>query len=62
MDFGDDLLPCPTCWLLADVLAPLPFDTNPRSKCPKGHENTLVPAVYEHLRDLAAKAIVDRPA
>jgi hypothetical protein len=58
---GDELVPCPTCWLPADLLAPLPHDTNPRSRCPKGHENTLVPAVLAHLRSLAAGA-ADRTA
>ena len=48
----NELVPCPTCWLPADVIPPPPFDTNPRSRCPRGHENTLVPAVLEHLRTL----------
>lgn len=47
-----DMVPCPRCWLPADVLPPLPHDTNPRSRCPRGHENTLIPAVLEHLRSL----------
>lgn len=47
-----DLVPCPTCWLPADVLAPLAHDTNHRSRCPRGHENTLIPAVLDHLRSL----------
>lgn len=61
MNAGDELVPCPTCWLPADLLAPPPYDTNPRSRCPKGHENTLVPAVLAHLRALAAEA-ADRSA
>lgn len=48
----EELVACPTCWLPADVLPPIPYDTNPRSRCPRGHENTLVPAVLEHLRSL----------
>lgn len=58
---SSDLVICPTCWLPADLLAPLPYDTNHRSRCPKGHENTLVPAVLAHLRSLAAEA-AHRPA
>jgi len=57
----ETVVPCPTCWLLADLLPPLPYDTNHRSRCPRGHENTLVPAVLAHLRTLMAQA-VDRPA
>ena len=61
MSVDDQLVPCPTCWLPADLLAPLPFDTNHRSRCPKGHENTLVPAVLAHLRSLQQE-VTDRPA
>jgi len=59
---GDpELVPCPTCWLPADLLAPAPYDTNHRSRCPKGHENTLVPAVLAHLRALDGQTF-ERPA
>lgn len=61
MSSDDRMVPCPTCWLLADLLPPLPSDTNFRSRCPRGHENTLVPAVLAHLRSLMDGA-VDRPA
>ncbi len=61
MSSDDRMVPCPTCWLLADLLPPLLYDTNFRSRCPRGHENTLVPAVLAHLRSLMDGA-VDRPA
>jgi hypothetical protein len=57
----DDVVPCPTCWLPADLVAPGAHDTNFHSHCPKGHDNTLVPAVLAHLRTLQDK-VVDRPA
>lgn len=57
----DDLLPCPTCWLPADIVPPAAHETNPHSVCPKGHDNTLIPAVLAHLRTLQDK-VVDRPA
>lgn len=55
-ELEQDLVPCPRCWLPADVLPPLPHDTNMRSWCPRGHESTLVPAVLEHLRSLMGPA------
>lgn len=58
-DLGEieqDLVPCPRCWLPADVLPPLPHSTFMRSKCPRGHENTLIPPVLEHLRTLMGPA------
>ena len=57
----DDVVPCPTCWLPADLVAPAAYETNPHSVCPKGHDNTLIPAVLAHLRTLQDK-VVDRPA
>ncbi|MGQ0618123.1 MAG: hypothetical protein ACT4PW_14235 [Acidimicrobiia bacterium] len=50
----DELVPCPTCWLPADVVAPPPHDIFCHSRCPRGHDNTLVPAVLAHLRALGA--------
>jgi hypothetical protein len=61
VSFDEEIVPCPTCWLPADLLPPAPYDTNPRSRCPRGHENTLVPPVLAHLRSLMAEAD-DRPA
>lgn len=55
-DVEQDLVPCPRCWLPADVLPPLPHTTFLRSKCPRGHENTLTPAVLAHLRSLMGPA------
>jgi hypothetical protein len=52
----NELLPCPTCWLPADVVAPAPYELFPHARCPKGHDNTLVPAVLAHLRSLDAQA------
>ncbi len=57
----DDVVPCPTCWLPADLITPAAYDTHPHSVCPRGHHNTLVPAVLAHLRTLQDK-VVDRPA
>jgi len=59
--FDDDTVPCPTCWLPADLVAPPAWDTNPHSHCPRGHDNTLVPAVLAHLRTLQQR-VADRPA
>lgn len=50
----DELVPCPTCWLPADVVAPAAHDIFCHSRCPRGHDNTLVPAVLAHLRSLGA--------
>lgn len=48
----NELVPCPTCWLPADLVDPAPYEDFPRSSCPKGHINTLIPAVLAHLRSL----------
>jgi hypothetical protein len=57
----DEMVPCPTCWLPADLVPPTAHDTNHHSRCPRGHDNTLVPAVLAHLRTLMDR-VVDRPA
>ena len=56
MDTLDDAVACPTCWLIADVIPPLPHDSLYRSRCPRGHEHTLVPAVHEYLHSLLGPA------
>src|SRR5690348_2561248 len=56
MSAADELVPCPTCWLPADLVAPTDVDLNYHSHCPRGHDNTLVPAVLRHLRSLMARA------
>jgi hypothetical protein len=61
MNFDEETIPCPTCWLPADLVAPPAWDSNPHSVCPSGHDNTLVPAVLAHLRTLQDK-IIERPA
>lgn len=61
MSFDQETVPCPTCWLPADLVAPPGYDANPHSVCPRGHENSLVPAVLAHLRALQDR-VVDRPA
>lgn len=53
---ADLVIPCPTCWLLADLVVPGPDEIFHRSLCVRGHENTLVPAVLEHLRSLLGPA------
>ena len=54
---ADEMVPCPTCWLPADLVAPTPSDIHHHSRCPKGHDNTLVPAVLSHLRTLVARSV-----
>jgi hypothetical protein len=61
MSFDDEVVPCPTCWLPADLVGPTDIDVHHHSHCPRGHDNTLVPAVLAHLRTLMARE-VDRPA
>lgn len=50
-----ELVPCPTCWLPADVVDAPPFEAFRHARCPKGHDNALIPAVLEHLRSLEAQ-------
>jgi hypothetical protein len=57
----DDVVPCPTCWLLAEVVPPPPYQNFPHAICPKGHDNTLIPAVHEHLRSMLGPAF-SKPA
>ncbi len=52
----DEVVPCPTCWLLADLLPPSPGDALYRSHCPRGHENSLAPAVLDYLLILLGPA------
>lgn len=52
----DEVVPCPTCWLLADLIAPAPPGGLYRSRCARGHENTLAPSVLLHLRDMLGPA------
>ena len=61
MSWEEDIVPCPTCWLPADLVPPSDWDTNYHSHCPRGHDNTLVPAVLAHIRALQQK-VADRPA
>jgi hypothetical protein len=61
VNFDEETIPCPTCWLPADLVAPPAWDTNPHSACPRGHDNSLIPAVLAHLRTLQDK-ITERPA
>lgn len=61
MAWEDEVVPCPTCWLAADLVAPTAYDIFFHSRCPRGHDNTLVPDVLAHLRNMQAD-IVGRPA
>ncbi len=62
MNFDAETVPCPTCWLPADlVLSKVWGDTNPHSLCPRGHDNSLIPAVLAHLRTMQDR-VVERPA
>lgn len=36
----------------ADLIAPTLIDVLHHSRCPRGHDNALAPAVLEHLRSL----------
>ena len=61
MNFDAETIPCPTCWLPADLVAPPAWDTNPHSRCPRGHDNSLIPVVLAHLRTVQDE-IAERPA
>jgi hypothetical protein len=61
VNFDEETIPCPTCWLPADLVAPPASDVHPHSLCLNGHDNTLVPAVLAHLRTLQDR-VADRPA
>ena len=52
MDGDNELIPCPTCWLPADVVPPPPYEDFPHARCAAGHDNALVPAVLAYLRSL----------
>lgn len=56
MDPIDQVVPCPTCWLLADLIPPGPHEHLHRSRCARGHENTLPPVVLTHLQELLGPA------
>jgi hypothetical protein len=49
-----ELIPCPTCWLPADLVPAPPNEDFPHARCPRGHDNTLIPSVLAHLRTLDA--------
>jgi hypothetical protein len=51
-----EFIPCPRCWLPAELLPPAPHEAFHRSRCPRGHENALIPSVLDHLRALAEPA------
>ena len=53
LDHTDELVPCPTCWLPADLVPAGPHEDFPHAKCARGHDNSLIPAVLEHLRAIA---------
>ena len=52
----DEVVPCPTCWLLADLIAPGGQGGLYRSRCARGHENTLAPSVLTHLKEMLGPA------
>jgi len=52
----DEVVPCPTCWLLADLIPAGPHEDFPRSRCARGHENSLVPSVLVYLKDMLGPA------
>jgi hypothetical protein len=56
MSPDDEVVPCPTCWLLADLLPPLAGGALFRSSCPRGHENSLAPVVLDYLQSLLGPA------
>ncbi len=57
---GHDTIPCPTCWLPADLVAPTAVDVLHHSHCPRGHDNALAPAVLEHLRRIDSSSTPTR--
>jgi hypothetical protein len=56
MDPDDEVVPCPTCWLLADLIAPDTGSGLYRSRCARGHENTLAPSVLTYLQEMLGPA------
>ena len=52
----DQVVPCPTCWLLADLIAPGANGGLYRSRCARGHENTLAPSVLTYLQEMLGPA------
>jgi len=52
----DEVVPCPTCWLLADLIPPGAGGGLYRSRCARGHENTLAPSVLTYLLDMLGPA------
>ena len=52
----EELVPCPTCWLPADLVPPPPNEDFFHARCARGHDNALVPAVLEYLRSLPPTA------
>ncbi|MGH9278575.1 MAG: hypothetical protein ACRD12_10795 [Acidimicrobiales bacterium] len=52
----ENVVPCPTCWVLADLLPPAAHSSLSRSRCPAGHENTLAPPVLDYLRSMLGPA------
>ncbi len=56
MSPDDEVIPCATCWVLADLIPPPPGDGLYRSRCPRGHENSLAPVVLDYLRTLLGPA------
>ena len=46
----EELIPCPRCWLPADLVPPPPYENFPHARCAAGHDSTLIPAVLAHLR------------
>jgi hypothetical protein len=56
MGADDEVVPCPTCWLLADLIAPDGAGGLYRSRCARGHENTLAPAVLDYLLEMLGPA------
>ena len=54
-----EVVPCPTCWLLADLVAPLVGSAMKRSRCARGHENTLAPTVLIYLLAMLGPAFTE---
>lgn len=51
----DRVVPCPTCWILADYTPATPTRLA-RSECPRGHVNSLAPCVLTYLLSLLGPA------
>lgn len=51
-----EVVPCPTCLILADLLPARQGEALRRSSCARGHENSIAPTVLRYLQELLGPA------